>query len=87
MALTPTTAAQAGQMAAAITELNQLISDFQAAITAGAQITGAQITLLTGQVMTEVGQFNAADSATILNAIIAVAQANVTSLTTQLAAM
>ncbi len=87
MALTVQQAQAAGQIAATIGTLNQVVSDLQAAIAASASITSMQADLAGGGDMVASLNLSPSDTATIFNAILGVAQSNLTALEAQLAAM
>jgi hypothetical protein len=88
LALTVQTDQQAGQIAAAITTLNQVVADLQGAIAEGVQIMSMQTTLVgSGTVMQTQITFSAQDTASVFNAILTVAQNNLSALNAQLASM
>lgn len=90
MALTQETAQQAGVIAAQLTVLQTALAQAQAAVAAQMTIENYQaLGAMSGQQIqfTCTYQFDAADSATILNALIGIFEANIAALTAQLAAM
>lgn len=90
MALTQETAALAGQIAVQLTVLQTALAQAQAALAAGMTIQNYQAVGEVNGAATSFScayAFDASDSATILNALIAIFQSNITTLTSQLAAM
>lgn len=87
MTLTVEQAQQAGQIATTITTLNQVVTDLQAAIEANVSLYAMRASIVgAGDLYTNIN-FSAADTALILNAVLTVAQTNLTALNAQLGEM
>lgn len=88
MPLTQQSAQEAGQLAAQLGTLNTIVADLQAAIAGNASIMQMECTLaVSGSVLQAAYPFSAADSATIFNALLTIAQNDATAITNQLAGM
>ncbi len=87
MALTVQQAQQAGQIAAAVGTINQIVADLEAAVAAGAAIYAMRASVVGGGDLFANIVLSPQDTATIFNAILTVAQSNLAALDAQLAAM
>ncbi len=87
MALTVQQAQQAGQIAATIGTVTQIIADLQAALAADAAIYAMRAGVVGGGDLAANLNLSPADTATIFNAILGVAQSNLAAHEAQLAAM
>lgn len=84
MALTVEQAQQAGQIAAAIVSLEQIISDLQTAIANGVSLYAMRASIVGAGDLFANMVMSQADTATIFNAVLTVCQNNLTQLNAQL---
>ncbi len=85
MPLTVETATQAGQIAAQIAALQQIVTDLTTAVGANAAIFNLSAQVVgSGQTLNANMPFSATDSATLLNELITICNNNIATLTAQL---
>lgn len=87
MALTVQQAQQAGQIAAQIGTIGQIVTDLQAAMSANASIYSMRASIVGGGDLFANINLSAGDTAIIFSAILGVAQTNLKALDAQLAAL